>query len=70
MNDIDKHAAVLSGIDTVTQTLLWAKIQARLYLSADFEAKSQLEKSFEQLYFHILCFLSATIRFMKKGKGG
>ncbi|KJX98386.1 hypothetical protein TI39_contig414g00007 [Zymoseptoria brevis] len=64
MNNIDKHAAVLEGLEKITYLLAWSKIEEG-NLSISYGAHDHLEKDFVPLYTHMLEFLARSIRFLR-----
>lgn len=63
MNNVEKHAAVLEGIETISFYLVWSKIEEAC-LAVPFEAHAQLELAFIQLYTMILTFTARSLRFL------
>lgn len=64
MNNVEKHAAVLEGIETISYYLVWSKIEEAC-LAIPFDAHAQLELAFIQLYTTILTFTARSLRFLR-----
>ena len=64
MNNLDKHAAVLEGIERISYFLVWSKIEESS-LAVPYEAHAQLESDFVQLYTVMLAFMARCIRFLR-----
>lgn len=64
MNNLEKHAAVLEGIEKISYYLLWSRIEEAC-LAVPFEARAQLEVDFVQLYTTILTFTARSLRFLR-----
>ena len=63
LNNVEKHAAVLEGVETISFYLVWSKIEEAC-LAVPFEAHAQLELAFIQLYTTILTFTARSLRFL------
>lgn len=64
INNVEKHATVLEGIEMVSHYLVWGKI-AEANLTIPFEAHDQLEVIFVQLYTTILAFAARSLRHLR-----
>lgn len=65
MDNIEKHAAVLEGIEKISYYLVWSRIE-EANLTVPFDAHDQLELVFIQLYTTILTFTARSLRFLRK----
>lgn len=66
MNHLDKHAAVLEGVETISRCLLWSCTAEKTFLPLAGETSAQLEHCFLQLYKNMLLFLAYTQRFLSR----
>lgn len=64
MSNLDKHAAVLEGIEKMSYYLVWSKIEES-NLAIPYKAHAQLESDFVQLYTIMLKFMARCIRFLR-----
>ncbi|KAM0714686.1 hypothetical protein Q7P37_009703 [Cladosporium fusiforme] len=60
INDLEKHAAVVEGVEQISYYLAWAKIEERC-LVITFEAHDQLQAEFVRLYKAMLEFMARSI---------
>lgn len=63
LNNIEKHAAVLEGIEKISYYLVWSRIE-EANLAIPFDAHDQLELAFIQLYTTMLTFTARSLRFL------
>ncbi|TKA63807.1 hypothetical protein B0A55_11845, partial [Friedmanniomyces simplex] len=64
MNSLEKHAAVLEGIERMSYYLVWSRIEES-YLIVPSTSSAQLEGEFIQLYTVMLTFMARSIRFLR-----
>lgn len=64
MNNLDKHTAVLEGIEKISYYLVWSKIEESS-LAVPYDAHDQLERDFIQLYTAMFTFMARCIRFLR-----
>lgn len=64
INNLEKHAAVLEGVERISYYLVWTKIEER-HLAISFEAQDQLQADFVKLYKVMLEFMARSIRFLR-----
>jgi hypothetical protein len=69
MNNLDKHAAVLGGIEKITYYIVWARIEEGNLL-IPYSAHDHLETAFVELYGVILTFIARSIRFLQNRSRG
>lgn len=65
MSNIEKHAAVLEGIEKISYYLVWGRIE-ETNLAVPFDAHDQLELVFIQLYTTMLTFTARSLRYLRK----
>ncbi|KAF2722899.1 hypothetical protein K431DRAFT_311310 [Polychaeton citri CBS 116435] len=58
VNNLDKHATVLEGIESTSHDLLWSKVAEEIFLQVPNAAHDQLEQRFIELYQSLLIFLA------------
>lgn len=68
IDNIEKHAAVLEGIEKISYYLVWSRIE-EANLVIPFDAHDQLELVFIQLYTTILTFTARSLRFLRNKPG-
>lgn len=64
MNNLDKHAMVLEGIEKISYYLVWSKIEESS-LAVPYDAHDRLEGDFIKLYTAMLMFMARCIRFLR-----
>lgn len=64
MNNLEKHAAVLEGIEKMSYYIVWSRIE-EIYLTLPSDSNAQLEDEFIKLYTNMLTFMARCIRFLR-----
>ncbi|SMR60228.1 unnamed protein product [Zymoseptoria tritici ST99CH_1E4] len=68
LNNQEKHAAVVGGLETITHYAAWSKIEEGNLLIT-YDGHDQLEKEFVKLYAAMLTFMAHAIQFLYSKRG-
>ena len=66
INDTQRYAIIIEGVETISRSLVKCEILERLYLHEVLEATDQLKRCLVDTYVFILSFLAKAKRFYQK----